>query len=68
MSSNDQYVINLRGLDLTQPAIPDTITKERETKSITEHRIKIEVTFKAGGKEREGEGRGEGREDSFLLQ
>ena len=68
MSSNDQHVVNLRGLDLTQPAIPDTITKEKGTKSITEHRIKIEVTFKAGGKEREGEGRGEGREDSFLLQ
>lgn len=65
MSSHDQHVVNLRGLDLTQPAIPDTITKEKETRSITEHRIKIEVTFKAEGKEREGEGRGE---DSFLLQ
>ena len=47
MSSYDQHVVNLRGLDLTQPAIPDTITKEKETRSITEHRIEIEVTFKA---------------------
>ena len=68
MSSHDQHVVNLRGLDLTQPAIPDTITKEKETKSITEHRIKIEVILKAGGegkgggRERGGEGRGgEGR-------
>ena len=47
MSSHDQRVVNLRGLDLTQPAIPDTITKVKETGSITEHRIKIEVTFKS---------------------
>ena len=43
MSSHDQDVVNLRGLDLTQPAIPHTITKAKETRTISEHRIKIEV-------------------------
>lgn len=40
---SEQHTLNLKGLDLTHPAIPDAITKLKEKRSVTEHTLKIEV-------------------------
>jgi len=40
---SEQHTLNLKGLDLMHPAIPDAITKLKEKRSVTEHTLKIEV-------------------------
>lgn len=46
---SEQHSLNLKGLDLTHPAIPDAITKLKEKRSVTEHTLKIEVGLPCPG-------------------